>query len=258
MMALNMGFATLFLDATITKVLDKNTGKERPRLIFSDIHTNPRDIKIDRIMTENVDKDVITRDIISLIFYEVSPTIGVVLTDMIDGTKVVPKFLAGPITTNIISHLKEVREKVIEVLISQPDVTKVAWSKDRDCGTMLTNLKKVFERKPAEGTPLKRELVLWNKVILIAFGSLIENRPQELLLLVCLRVYNDADLFKMSRCIKLGEVWSTMFGIYTGLDNGQHRMLTWLRLACFFDEDIFEGNNTMMGWINYPPAANHL
>jgi hypothetical protein len=38
--------------------------------MFSDISTNPRGVKIERIMTENVDKAVITRDMISLIFYE--------------------------------------------------------------------------------------------------------------------------------------------------------------------------------------------
>jgi hypothetical protein len=54
MTSLNMGFATLFLHATITKVADTTTGKERPWLMFSDIHTNPRDVKIDRIMKENI------------------------------------------------------------------------------------------------------------------------------------------------------------------------------------------------------------
>jgi hypothetical protein len=62
----------------------------------------------------------------------------------------------------------------------------------------------------------------------------------------------------MPRYIKLGEVWSAMFGIFTGFDDGHHRMLTWLRLACFFHDDIFEVNATMMGWINDPPAATHL
>jgi hypothetical protein len=109
MTSLNMGFATFFLHATITKVADTTTGKERSWVMFSDIRTNPRDIKFDRIMKENVDKLVITRDMISLIFYEEAPTIGVVLTDMIDGTKVVPNFLAGPITSKRIAHMKEVR-----------------------------------------------------------------------------------------------------------------------------------------------------
>jgi hypothetical protein len=63
-------------------------------------------------MKENVDKSVITRDLISLIFFEEAPTICVVLTDMIDGMKVVPNFLAGPITPTRISHMKEVREKL--------------------------------------------------------------------------------------------------------------------------------------------------
>jgi hypothetical protein len=112
-MSLNMGFATLFLHATITKVVDKITGKEWPWLMFSDIRTDPRDVKIDRIMTENVDKSVITRDMISLIFYEEAPMIGVVLTDMIDGTKVVPNFLAGPITSKRIYHMKEVSNKLL-------------------------------------------------------------------------------------------------------------------------------------------------
>jgi mRNA-degrading endonuclease toxin of MazEF toxin-antitoxin module len=99
------------------KSLGKNTGKERPWLMFSGIRTNPRDVKIDQSMTENVNKSLITRDTISLIFYEVAPTIGVVLADMIDGTKVVPNFLAGPITTKRISHLKEVRKKLSKSLI---------------------------------------------------------------------------------------------------------------------------------------------
>jgi hypothetical protein len=62
----------------------------------------------------------------------------------------------------------------------------------------------------------------------------------------------------MPRYIKLGEVWSVMFRIYTGLDDGQHRMLTCIRLACSFDDDIFEGDATMMGWINDPPIATQL
>jgi hypothetical protein len=103
--------------------VDKNTGKERPWLKFSDICTNPCDGKIDLIMTENFDKAVITRETISLICYEVAPTIGVVLTYMIFGTKVLPNFLAGHITTKRISHMKEVREKVIYILNSQPHVT---------------------------------------------------------------------------------------------------------------------------------------
>jgi hypothetical protein len=126
-------------------------------------------------------------------------------------------------------------------------------------------LKKVLESKPAEETPLKRELVLGNEVILVAFGSLNDNLQQEFLILVLLRVYNAThqyckfpDLSKIPRYIKLGEVWSAMFAIYTGLDDRHNWMLTWLRLACFFDDYIFEGNSTMMGWINAPPDATHL
>jgi hypothetical protein len=190
-MSLNMGFATLLLHATEKKVVDKITGRERPWLMFSDIHRNPLNVKIDRIMTENIDKSVITRDMIPLIFYEEAPTIGVVLKDMIDGTKVVPSFLSGPITSKRISYMKEVRVKVWHVLNSQPEVTKEDWSKDRNYDAMLKNLKMVLDKKPAEGTPLKRILMIWNKVILVAFGSLNESRPQELLLLVLLHVYND-------------------------------------------------------------------
>jgi hypothetical protein len=99
--------------------------------------------------------------------------------------------------------------------------------------------------------------MLWNKVILVAFGPLNDNCPQELLL-VFLHVYINTQqyqklpdhLSKMPRYIKLGDVWSDMLG--------QHRMLTWLRLACSFDDDIFEGYATMMGWINDPPVATHL
>jgi hypothetical protein len=120
MASLNMGFATLFLHATITKNTDTTTGKERPWLMFSDIRTNLRDVEINRIMKENVNKSVITRDMISLIFYEEAPTIGVVLTHMIDRTKVVPNFLAGPITSKRTSRMKDVREKLLRVLNSQP------------------------------------------------------------------------------------------------------------------------------------------
>jgi hypothetical protein len=123
---------------------------------------------------------VITRDIIALILYEEAPTIGVVLTDMIDGTKVVPNFLASPITSKLSAHMKEVRGGVVHVLNSQPEVTKEAWSKDRDYDEMLSNLKIVMDKKQAEGTPLKRELMHWNEVIMVAFGSLDENRSQEL------------------------------------------------------------------------------
>jgi hypothetical protein len=234
--------------------------------MISDIHTNPRDIKFSRIMKENFVKLVITRDMISLIFYEEAPTIGVVLADMIDGTEVVPNFLAGPITSKIIAHMKEVREKVVHVLNSQPEVIKEAWSKDRDYDEMLSNLKIVMDKKQVEGTPLKRELMHWNEVILVAFGSLNENRPQDVLLLVLLHVYNDSHQYpklpdyslKMSRYIKLGEVWSVMFHIYTGLDYEQHRMLTCLRLACSFDDDIFGGEATLMGWTSYPPIGTQL
>jgi hypothetical protein len=44
----------------------------------------------------------------------------------------------------------------------------------------------------------------------------------------------------MPRYIKPGEVRSAMFGIYTDLDYGQHQMLTWVRLACSFKDDIFK------------------
>jgi hypothetical protein len=123
---------------------------------------------------------------------------------------------------------------------------------------MLSHLKNVMDKKQTEVTPLKREFMYWNEVIFVAFGSLNENRPQELFLLVLLNVYTEShqypplpDYFlKMPRYIKLGEVCSVMFLIYTGLDDGQHRMLTWLRLACSFDDDIFEGDATLMGWIN--------
>jgi hypothetical protein len=191
MTSLNMGFATLFLHATITKFADTTTGKERPWLMFSDIRTNPRYVKINRIMKENVDKSVITRDMISLIFYEEAPTIGVFLTDMIVGTKVVPNFLAGPITLKRISHMKEVREKVVHVLNIQPEVKKEAWLMDRDYYAMISNLKIVLDKKPVEGTSFKRELMLWNEVIMVTFRSVNDSRPQELLRLVLLHVYND-------------------------------------------------------------------
>jgi hypothetical protein len=56
---------------------------------------------------------------------------------------------------------------------------------------MLTNLKKILDNKPSEGTLLKRVLMIWSELILVAFGSLNENRPQEFLLLVLPHMYND-------------------------------------------------------------------
>jgi hypothetical protein len=41
---------------------------------------------------------------------------------------------------------------------------------DRDYDAMLSNLKIVLDKKPAEGTPLKGELMFWNEVIMVAFG----------------------------------------------------------------------------------------
>jgi hypothetical protein len=35
-------------------------------------------------------------------------------------------------------------------------------------------------------------------------------------------------------------------------------MLTWLRLACSFDNDIFEGDATLMGWIKDPQIGTQL
>jgi hypothetical protein len=109
---LNMGFATLFLHATITTIADTNTGKERLWVMFSGIRTNAHDINFDRIMNGTVDRLVITRQCMSLIFYEEATADGVVLTDMIDGTKVVPNFLASPITLERIAHMRLVREQV--------------------------------------------------------------------------------------------------------------------------------------------------
>jgi hypothetical protein len=67
-------------------------------------------------------------------------------------------------------------------------VKKEAWSMDRDYDEMLSNLKIILDKKQAEVTPLKRELMLWNAVILVAFGSHNENRPQKLLIIVLLYV----------------------------------------------------------------------
>jgi hypothetical protein len=263
---LNMGFATLFLHATITPITDTSTGKERLWVMFSDIRTNARDINFDRIMSGTVDRTVITRHPMSLIFYEEATDRGMVLTDMIDGTKVVPDFLAGPITLERVGHMKQVREKVFEVLNTQQWVTEEAWCSDRDYVQMLSNVKAVMDKKEPEGTPMRRELVYWNSFILAAFGSLNENRPQELLLLVLLHVHNESggyaplpDYFeKLPRHLKLAEVWSILFRIYTGLDDGQHRMLTWLRLACSFDDDRFWGDATLLGWTNPPSTGKSL
>jgi hypothetical protein len=144
-------------------------------------------------------------------------------------------------------------------------VTKEAWCRDRDFDQMLLNLKIVMDKKPSEGTPLKQELMYWNEFVSVAFGSLNENRPQELLILV-LHVRNESrnypplpDYFsKLPRHLKLGEVWSILFHIYTGLDDGRHRMLTWLRLACSFDNGIFEGDAILMGWTNETPTGTYL
>jgi hypothetical protein len=35
-------------------------------------------------------------------------------------------------------------------------------------------------------------------------------------------------------------------------------MLKWLRLACSFDDDIFEGDATLVGWTNEPPTGTYL
>jgi hypothetical protein len=86
------------------------------------------------------------------------------------------------------------------------------------------------------------------------------------LLLVLLHVHNESgeyaplpDYFaKLPRHLKLAEVWSILFRIYTGLYDGQHRMLTWLRLACSFDDDIFLGDATLLGWTNLPPTGKNL
>jgi hypothetical protein len=122
-------------------------------------------------------------------------------------------------------------------------MTEEAWSKDMYYDAMLTNLKMVLDKKPSEGTPFKRELMLRNELIMVAFGSLNENRPQELLLVLLHQYPKLPDhSLKIPRYIKLGEVWSVMFRIKTGLYDGQHRMLTWLCLVCSFDDDIFEGD----------------
>jgi hypothetical protein len=49
-----------------------------------------------------------------------------------------------------------------------------------------------------------------------------------------------------------------MFSIYTGLNDGQHRVLTWLHLACSFDDAILEVDATLMGWINDSPIGTQL
>jgi hypothetical protein len=128
----------------------------------------------------------------SLIFYEEATVRGMVLTYMIDGTKVVPNFLAGPITSERVGHMKQVREKVFEVLNTQPWVTEEAWFSDRDYVQRLSNVKAGMDTKEPEGTPMRRELVYWNSFILAAFGSLNENLPQELFLLVLLHVHNES------------------------------------------------------------------
>jgi hypothetical protein len=144
---LNMCFAILFLHATITTIADTNTGKERLWVMFSDIRTNARDINFDRIMNGTVDRKVITRQPMSLIFYEEATVDGVVLTDLIDGTKVVPNFLAGPITSELIAHMKLVREKVFEVLNTQPGVTEESWLSKRDYDQRLSHVKAVMDSK---------------------------------------------------------------------------------------------------------------
>jgi hypothetical protein len=155
MTQLNIGFATLLLHEAITKIADATTGKERLWVVFSDICTSAREIKFDENKKEDVDKLVITRENMSLIFYEEAPTIVVVLADMIDGTKHVPNFLAGPITSERIAHMKQVRERVFSILNTQPKVKEEAWCTDRDYDKMLLELKIVMDKKPPKGTPLK-------------------------------------------------------------------------------------------------------
>jgi hypothetical protein len=214
-------------------------------------------------MNGTVDRLVITRQRMSLIFYEEATADGVVRTYMIDGTKVVPNFLAGPITLERIAHMKLVREQVFEVLNTQPGVTKEAWLFNRDYDQMLSNVKAVMDTKEPEGTPMRQELVCWKSFILAAFRSLDENLPQELFLLVLLHVHNESGEYaplpyyfeKLPRHLRLAEVWSILCRIYTGLDDGQHRMLTWIRLACSFDNNIFLGDATLLGWTNLPPTG---
>jgi hypothetical protein len=72
---------------------------------------------------------------------------GVVLADMIDGTKVVPNFLAGPITSERIAHMKLVRGKVFEFLNTQPGVIEEVWLSKRDYDQRLSNVKVVIDSK---------------------------------------------------------------------------------------------------------------
>jgi hypothetical protein len=145
-------------------------------------------------------------------------------------------------------------------------VTKEAWLSNRDYDQMMSNVKAVMDTKEPEGTPMRRELVCWNSFILAAFGSLNDNRQQELLLLVLLHVHNESgeyaplkDYFaKLPRYLKLAEVWSILLPIYTGLDDGRHRLLNGIRLACYFDDNIFLGAAILLGWTNLPPTGKNL
>jgi hypothetical protein len=83
---------------------------------------------------------------------------------------------------------------------------------------------------------------------------------------VLLHVHNESgeyaplpDYFeKLPSHLKLAEVWIILFGIYTGLDYGQNRMLTCLRLACSFDDYRFFGDATLLGWTSSPPTGENL
>jgi hypothetical protein len=52
--------------------------------------------------------------------------------------------------------MKQVREKVFEVLNTQPGVTEEAWFSDRDYDQMMSNVKDVMDTKEPEGTPMRR------------------------------------------------------------------------------------------------------
>jgi hypothetical protein len=70
-----------------------------------------------------------------------------------------------------------VREQVVHVLKNVPSVLAPVWPEENDYDKMVTKLVKLHSKKTIAETPLKQELILWNEVCLMEFGSLNERRP---------------------------------------------------------------------------------
>jgi L-2-hydroxyglutarate oxidase LhgO len=127
--------------------------------MFSNIHTNPRDVDIDRIMTQPIDSVCISRDKIYMIVSGKASTNGVLLTDMVDGIWTVDWFLVGPITNTSILRLQESRAHAVHVLKNVPHVLATLWLKGEDYNKIDAKVVKVNEKEIIAETALTRDLV---------------------------------------------------------------------------------------------------